>query len=260
MEFDYIIVGAGSAGCVLANRLTASGAHKVCLIEAGPSDWSPFIKIPAGFMRSVTNPNLNWLYSTEPSEGTNGRSIPTPRGKVIGGSSSINGLIFNRGHKLDFDGWAQRGNLGWGYNDLLPYFKSIETYLPDKANRLSTENESRFRGKNGEMIVTDLAWRDPLCDAFIRSAISLGIPFNSDYNGENQEGVSYVQRTAMGLFRMSASRAFLKPALRRKNLYLIKNALVTRILVTGNKALGVVYQNNKQRGEITTIRGCLPKQ
>ena len=249
MDFDYIIVGAGSAGCVLANRLTRSGVHSVCLIEAGPSDWSPFIHVPAGFMRSVTNPRINWLYQTEPSEGTNGRSIPTPRGKVIGGSSSINGLIFNRGSKLDFDGWAQRGNLGWGYEDLLPHFKSIETYVSSKSSIVDTAGKKQFRGTRGEMSVTDLEWRDPLCDAFVKAAISLGIPINSDYNAENQEGVSYVQRTALGMFRVSAAKAFLKPALNRRNLHVIKNSLVTKLILKEGKVSGVNYQkmsrNNK---------------
>ena len=132
MEFNYVIVGAGSAGCLLANRLSSKPENKVCLIEAGPSDRSPLIHIPAGFMRTIASKKLNWLYQTEPSEGTNWRSIPTPRGKVLGGSSSINGLIFNRGQKMDFDNWAQRGNFGWSYNDLLPHFKNLEKYINKK--------------------------------------------------------------------------------------------------------------------------------
>ncbi len=253
MNFDYVIVGAGSAGCVLANRLTESSNNTVCLIEAGPSDWSPFIKIPAGFMRSVTNRNINWLYETEPSVGTNGRSIPTPRGKVVGGSSSINGLIFNRGHKLDFDGWAQRGNLGWSYEDVLPHFKNIETYIPVKQNDPDYRLKRQFRGSNGEMIVTDLKWRDPLCEAFINAALAFGIPFNSDYNAETQEGVSYVQRTATNMFRMSAARAFLKPALKRKNLRLIKNALVTKLIFNEDRVIGVNFQRNKRSDTINFI-------
>ncbi len=255
MTFDFIIIGAGSAGCVLANRLTKSGLYSVCLIEAGPSDWSPFIQIPAGFMRSVTNSKINWLYETEPSKGTDGRSIPTPRGKVIGGSSSINGLIFNRGHRLDFDGWAQRGNIGWGYEDLLPHFKSIETYIPAEKNRKSEINvENRFRGNNGEMLVTDLEWRDPLCDAFIAAATSMGMPYNKDYNAEEQEGVSYVQRTANGMFRFSAARAFLKPALNRKNLTVIKNSLVTKLLFDENKVVGVTYQHKNRRSKAMYVQ------
>ena len=231
MDFDYVIVGAGSAGCLLANRLSAIPGNKVCLIEAGPSDWSPFIHIPAGFMKTVTNKRLNWLYETEPSVGTNGRSIPTPRGKVLGGSSSINGLIFNRGQRLDFDNWAQKGNVGWGYDDLLPHFKSLENYKSSAKQIFKSSDEKELRGSGGEMIVTDLNWRDPLCEAFIKSAVSMGMPVNQDYNGENQEGVSYVQRTVSGTRRMSASRAYLKPIKRRRNLKIITNAFVTKLRV-----------------------------
>lgn len=143
MEFDFIIIGAGSAGCLLANRLSANSNNKVSLIEAGPSDWSPFIHIPAGFMKTIANKRLNWLYETQPSFGTNGRSIPTPRGKVLGGSSSINGLIFNRGQKTDFDNWAQRGNLVWSYSDLLPHFKNVEKYIPLHNEYKSPKNDCR---------------------------------------------------------------------------------------------------------------------
>ena len=245
MDFDYIIVGAGSAGCLLANRLSAIPGNKVCLVEAGPSDWSPFIHIPAGFMKTVTNKRLNWLYETEPSIGTNGRSIPTPRGKVLGGSSSINGLIFNRGQRLDFDNWAQRGNVGWGYDDLLPHFKSLENYKPSVKPTITSSGENKFRGNKGEMIVTDLNWRDPLCEAFIKSAISMGMPLNSDYNGENEEGVSYVQRTVSGMRRMSASRAYLKPARQRKNLKIITNAFVTKLRFDGSRVIGVDYKRSQ---------------
>ena len=254
LEFDYIIVGAGSAGCLLANRLSALPNIKVCLVEAGPSDWSPFIQIPAGFMKTVTNKRLNWLYETEPSPGTNGRSIPTPRGKVLGGSSSINGLIFNRGQRMDFDNWAQRGNIGWGYDDLLPYFKSLENYIPSVKPDLKISSENSFRGNQGEMIVTDLNWRDPLCEAFIKSAVSMGMPMNIDYNGENEEGVSYVQRTVSGMRRMSASRAYLKPARQRKNLHIITNALVTNLRFDNERVIGVEYKRSKSDKSSTFIK------
>ena len=242
MNFDYVIIGAGSAGCLLANRLSESGKHQVCLVEAGPSDWSPFIHIPAGFLKTVTNKKVNWLYDTEPSWGTNGRAIPTPRGKVIGGSSSINGLIFSRGQKLDFDTWAQLGNIGWGYADLLPHFRNLETYIPGRNTLLESDSTNLFRGTNGEMLVTDLMWRDPLCDAFIKAAQSMGMPLNNDYNGENQEGVSYVQRTSTNRRRMSSAQAYLKPARKRKNLHVIKNAFVTSILLENKKAVGVTFK------------------
>ncbi len=242
MQFDYIIVGAGSAGCLLANRLSKSGIKTVCLLEAGPSDWSPFIKIPAGFMKTVSNKKLNWLYATEPSWGTHGRRIPTPRGKVIGGSSSINGLIFSRGQKMDFNDWAQLGNNGWGYDDLLPHFRSLENYITNSKCDQNNGLSNNFRGRDGEMVVTDLGWRDPLCDAFIRAAREIGIPYNCDYNENVQEGVSYVQRTSTGKLRMSSSRAYLKPILKRRNLFILKNALVTKILFENKAAVGVAYK------------------
>jgi choline dehydrogenase len=202
-KFDYIIVGAGSAGCVLANRLSEDGKYSVCLLEAGPPDWHPFIHIPAGFIYTLTNPSINWLYKSEPSWGTNGRSMSVPRGKTLGGSSSINGLVFNRGQPMDFDVWAQKGNLGWSYADVLPYFRSYEKRIG--------EGDDTYRGRSGEQIITDLEWRHPLCDAFVEAAVDMGMPRNSDYNGRSQEGVSYVQRTTLGRRRVSAARAFLNP-------------------------------------------------
>ncbi|NBR39236.1 MAG: choline dehydrogenase [Alphaproteobacteria bacterium] len=240
-EYDYVIVGAGSAGCVLANRLTACGRYSVCLLEAGPRDWNPMIHIPAGFIKTLVNPSVNWMYESEASAGTNGRVIPIPRGKVIGGSSSINGLIFNRGQKMDFDVWAQKGNRGWSYDDVLPYFRRFESYE-------GGGNES-YRGQTGEMRITDLSWRDPLCDAFIEGAESIGIPRNPDYNGEIQEGTSYIQRTSTGKLRMSAARAFLKPARKRRNLNIITNAHATRILLDGRKATGIAYHRGGANGQ-----------
>ena len=233
-QYDYVIVGAGTAGCVLANRLTACGKYTVCLLEAGPSDWNPMIHIPAGFMKTIANPSVNWLYQSEPCPGTNGRTIPMPRGKVIGGSSSINGLIFSRGQKMDFDVWAQKGNRGWSYDDVLPYFCRYESHENSEDNNL--------RGQSGEMTITDLKWRDPLCEAFIRGAESIGIPRNPDYNGAYQEGTSYVQRTSTGKLRMSAARAFLKPARKRRNLRVITNAHATKILFDGKRATGVAFK------------------
>ena len=233
-QYDYVIVGAGTAGCVLANRLTACGKYKVCLLEAGPSDWNPMIHIPAGFMKTIANPSVNWLYQSEPCPGTNGRTIPMPRGKVIGGSSSINGLIFSRGQKMDFDVWAQKGNRGWSYDDVLPYFCRYESH--------ENSEDKNLRGQSGEMTITDLKWRDPLCEAFIRGAESIGIPRNPDYNGAYQEGTSYVQRTSTGKLRMSAARAFLKPARKRRNLRVITNAHATKILLDGKRATGVAYK------------------
>ena len=240
-SFDYIIVGAGSSGCVLANRLSADGKYKVCLLEAGPPDWNPFIHIPAGFMKTLTNPNVNWLFKSEPSWGTAGRVIDIPRGKTLGGSSSINGMVFNRGQNMDFDVWAQKGNKGWSYSDLLPYFKKYEKRLG--------EHDETYRGSKGELPITDLEYRDPLCEAFIKGAIEQGIPLNKDYNGQFQEGVSYVQRTTKGRFRVSASKAFLKPVKSRQNLEIITDAFVTKIIIENKTATGVEYLKGGVRGK-----------
>ena len=240
-NFDYIIVGAGSAGCVLANRLSANGKYSVCILEAGPPDWNPFIHIPAGFMKTLVNPNVNWLFKSEPSWGTDGRVIDIPRGKTLGGSSSINGMVFNRGQNLDFDVWAQKGNKGWSYSDLLPYFKKYEQRFG--------ELDDIYRGTQGELPITDLEYRDPLCEAFIKSAVEQGIPLNKDYNGESQEGVSYVQRTTRGRFRVSAAKAFLNPAKSRQNLQVITNAFVTKINFKNKTAMGVEYLIGGRRGK-----------
>ena len=232
-SFDYIIIGAGSSGCVLANRLSADGKNSVCLLEAGPPDWNPFIHIPAGFMKTLTNPSVNWLFQSEPSWGTAGRVIDIPRGKTLGGSSSINGMVFNRGQNMDFDVWAQKGNKGWSYSDLLPYFKRYEKRIG--------EHDDIFRGSEGELPITDLEYRDPLCEAFIKGAVEEGIPLNKDYNGESQEGVSYVQRTTKGRFRVSSAKAFLNPAKSRRNLQIITNAFVTKIVIENKTATGVEY-------------------
>ena len=244
-EFDYIIIGAGSAGCVLANRLTADGANSVCILEAGPPDWNPFIHIPAGFMRTLVNPKVNWLYEASPSEWTAGRVVAVPRGKTLGGSSSINGHVYNRGQRMDFDSWAQLGNSGWGYSDVLPYFKRCEQKIG--------EGDELYRGRKGNLKITDLDWRHPLCDAFIKGANSLGIPTNTDYNGASQEGVSYVQRTTHKRLRVSSAKAFLNPAKSRKNLTVYTESQVTRILFEERRAFGVELKKGGPRGQTGKI-------
>ena len=244
--FDYVIVGAGSAGSVLAARLSEDEQVSVCVLEAGPRDWHPFIHIPAGFMYTLVDPKVNWLYKSEPSEWTGGRAIAAPRGKTLGGSSSINGHIYNRGQRLDFDGWAQRGNRGWGYNDVLPYFR--------RSERRVGEADDTFRGRDGNLPITDLEWRDPLCEAFIQGAVDMGIPRNKDYNGTQQAGVSYVQRVIQNGLRRSAARGYLHPAMKRPNLTVRTNAHATGIVLEGKRAVGIRYLKGGRNGTPVEVR------
>ena len=244
--FDYLIIGAGSAGCVMANRLTTEGA-KVCVLEAGPRDSSPFIHIPAGWYKTVSDPTINWLYQTEPSEGSGGRAIAQPRGKTLGGSGSINGNIYNRGQRQDFDTWAQMGNRGWSYADILPYFKRSEKRIGP--------GDDRFRGRDGTLFITDLDWTHPLIDGFIEGAVSLGIPINPDYNGESQEGVACGQRTIHRGRRVSPARAFLYPAMQDGNeLDVRTEAHVERIQFEGKRAVGVSYLRGGDTHEVRAER------
>ena len=244
--FDYVIVGAGSAGSVLANRLSEDRGVSVCVLEAGPADWHPYIHIPAGFIKTFYNKRINWCYSQEPGDYTNGRRIFSPRGKTLGGSSSINGHIYNRGQRNDFDTWAQYGNRSWGYADVLPYFKRLE--------RRIGEGEDTYHGRDGELTVTDIDWRDPLCDAFIAGAVSLGIPRNPDYNGAVQEGVSYAQRTIHKGRRISAATAFLHPAVKRGNVTVRTHAHATEIMFEGKRAVGIRYSIGGRGGETKEVR------
>jgi choline dehydrogenase len=246
--FDYVIVGAGSAGSVLASRLSEDPAVTVCVLEAGPWDWHPFIHIPAGFMYTLVNPRVNWLYTSEASEWTGGRRIAAPRGKTLGGSSSINGHIYNRGQRMDFDGWAQRGNHGWGYADVLPYFRRTE--------RREGEADETFRGRDGNLPITDLDWRDPICDAFIEGAVQMGIPRNRDYNGTMQAGVSYVQRIIQNGRRASAARGYLHPAMSRKNLTVRTHAHATEIVLDGKRAVGIRYRKGGRSGTPMEVRAA----
>ena len=243
--FDYIIVGAGSAGCVLANRLSEDPTVSICLLEAGPSDWHPFIHIPAGFIKTFYDKRVNWLYDMEPSEWTGGRRIYAPRGKTLGGSSSINGHVYNRGQSLDFDTWAQFGNRGWGYADILPYFRRLERRIGDA--------DETYRGRDGALTVTDIDWKHPLCDAFIQGAVEAGIPRNPDYNGTSQEGISYAQRTIHKGRRVSTATAFLRPALRRGNIDVRTHAHATSIVFDGTRATGVRYAIGGRGGDGRTV-------
>jgi len=244
--FDYVIVGAGSAGCVLANRLSEDASTRVCVLEAGPSDWHPYIHLPAGFIKTFHMRSVNWAYQQEPGPWTGGRSIYAPRGKTLGGSSSINGHIYNRGQRQDFDTWAQLGNRGWSYSDVLPYFKRLE--------RRIGEGDDAYRGREGSLTVTTMDWKDTLCEAFMAGAISLGIPRNPDYNGAIQEGVSYAQRTISNGLRVSAATAFLHPARKRGNVDVRTHAHATGIVFEGKRAVGVRYIKGGRGGTAQEVR------
>lgn len=229
-SFDYVIVGAGSAGCVLAARLSEDGRSSVLLLEAGGKDSSFWIHIPIGYGKTIVDPKVNWKFETDPNPALGGRKIYWPRGRVLGGSSSINGLIYIRGQAEDYDHWRQLGNQGWSYEDVLPYFRKAE----DQEN-----GADRYHGSGGPLSVTNLRERNPLCDAFIGSAGELGIPRNDDFNGAVQEGAGYFQATVKNGRRASAATSYLKPAMNRPNLVVMTEAQVERILFEGKVAMGV---------------------
>jgi choline dehydrogenase-like flavoprotein len=241
-EFDYVIVGAGSAGCVLANRLSASGKHSVLLLEAGPKDTNIWIHVPIGYGKLFKEKSVNWMYQTEPEPGLGGRQVFQPRGKVLGGSSSINGLLYVRGQHEDYDRWRQRGNVGWGYDDVLPYFKKAEN---------QQRGADDYHGSGGPLSVSDWRHDDPLSEAFVKAAVETGIPFNPDFNGATQEGAGFFQTTTRRGRRASSAFSYLKPAKNRGNLHIETSALAQRIVFEGKRARAVEY---KQNGSLRTAR------
>jgi len=246
-SFDYVIVGSGAAGSVLSGRLTEDPGATVCVLECGPPDRHPFIHIPAGFIKMLFNPAYTWQFQTAPGEGINGRQIPTTQGRTLGGSSSINGMVYNRGQREDFDNWAQRGNRGWGYVDILPYFK--------RGERRIGLGDDRLHGRQGVMPVTDNDWIHPVNEAFIAGAGELGIPRNPDYNsGDDQAGVGYFQRLINNGYRHSAARMFLHPAKATGRLDVRTDARAAAILFDGTRATGVRYVNDKDRTTQRIVR------
>jgi len=240
--FDYIVVGAGSAGCVLANRLTASGRHRVLLLEAGGHDRHLWIHIPLGYGKLFADSRVNWLYKTEPEPELDNRQVIQPRGKVLGGSSSINGLLYLRGQPADYDHWRQLGNSGWSFDDVLPYFRRAEH---------QERGEDALHGVGGPLAVSNVCEPHLLCEAFIDAAQQAGYPRNDDFNGPTQEGAGYFQLTAKKGRRWSTAVGYLKEARRRSNLVVETNALASRILFEGRRAVGVEY---RQGGTTRTAR------
>ena len=235
MQADYVIVGAGSAGCVLANRLTEDPGTRVVLIEAGGRDWNPLIHIPAGFMKLLDHPTLTWGYKAEADPGTAGRAIVYPRGRVLGGSSSINGLIYIRGQPEDFDHWAQLGNRGWGWDDVLPYFRTAENWQGEA---------SELHGKGGFLTTSPMSERPAACQAIIEAAQEIGLEYRADVNNLPPgagDSIGWCQQTRGGRRRASAARTYLRPASKRPNLEVVTNALVHRVIFDGTRTIGVEF-------------------
>jgi len=253
-QFDYIVVGAGSAGCVLANRLSANPAHKVLLIEAGGRDLNPWLHVPVGYFKTMHNPAFDWCYLTEPDPGIAGRRLQWPRGKVLGGSSALNGLLYVRGQPEDYDRWVELGNPGWSFREVLPYFRKSED---------NDRGADEFHGVGGLQKVSDLRLRRPIAEHFIQAATEIGIPFNEDYNGAEQEGVGYFQQTAYRGFRWSTAKSFLRPARKRPNLRVLTNAQATGLILEGKRVTGLQYrQGGQQRsamasGEVILSAGAI---
>jgi choline dehydrogenase len=245
-SFDYVVVGSGAAGAIVAARLGEDPALRICVLEAGPPDHRPYLKLPAGFIKVIFNPAVAWQFSSEPTERTGGRRIPLPQGKTLGGSTSINGLVYNRGQREDFDGWAAQGNAGWSYDEVLPYFQRSEHFVDG--------GDPALRGHNGPLKVSLPHWPHPICEAFLEGAAEQGLARNPDYNGAYQQGVGYFQRSIYQRWRMSTAGCFLRPAMRRGNLDVRTNAQVLRILIEDGRACGVEYLQDGLRRQVMARR------
>ncbi|KKY51336.1 choline dehydrogenase [Pseudomonas amygdali pv. tabaci str. ATCC 11528] len=243
--FDYIVVGAGTAGCVLTNRLSADGSS-VCLLEAGPRDTNPLIHIPAGYIKNIYSKTLTWNFEAEPGPGTNNRTFSLPQGRVLGGSSSINGLNYVRGQAADYDAWAEAGNPGWSYKEVLPYFKRSESW--------EGPGNPTFRGNKGELPISQLDWHHTVSNALVDAAESIGIPRNTDHNSARQEGVGFFQRTIHKGFRYSSAKAFLRTAEKRQHVSVRTDCQATNIIFEGKRAVGIRYIQGGPNGTVREVR------
>ena len=243
--FDYVIAGGGTAGCVLANRLSAEGRNSVLLLEAGPRDSYPWIHIPIGYAKTMFHPVYNWCFKTEADPGMNGRQIYWPRGRCLGGSSAINGLIYIRGQRDDYDGWAALGNPGWSYLEVLPWFRKLEH---------NVRGANDWHGADGPQWASDIGTTHELVEALIAAGAEVGLPRNDDFNGATQEGIGYFQLTTRRGFRCSTAVAYLRPARGRPNLFIETNAQVTRVSLDGHRATGVVYRQRGREAVVTARR------
>ncbi len=247
-SFDYVIIGAGSAGCVLANRLSEDRGATVALIEAGGRDLNPWLHIPAGYFRTMFNPSVTWQFGSGPEPHLNNRIVSWPRGRVLGGTSAVNGLLYVRGQAQDFDTWRQLGNAGWSFQDVLPYFKRAED---------QERGADEYHGAGGPLGVSDVHMNNPLCEAYIAACVAEGIPRSHDFNGPDQEGAGYFQLTTRHGRRCSTAVGYLNPARSRSNLSILTNAEVKRITLDGKRATGVVYRRDGQEHTVQARREVL---
>src|ERR1700747_3130152 len=235
VEADFVVVGARSAGCAVAARLSEDPATRVVLLEAGGEDKNRWIHIPLGFGKTFADPSVNWCYETEPDPGAGDRRVFWPRGKVLGGSSSINGMVYIRGQAEDFDHWRQLGNTGWSFDDVLPYFKRSEH---------QTRGADGYQGGGGPLCVSDVPDRHPVCEAFIDAAMSLGFPRNDDFNGAKQDGVGYHQTTTRNGRGCSTAVGYLRPAVQRAYLRVVSDGVPEKVLLEGRRAIGVSFRRD----------------
>ena len=245
MQFDYVVIGAGSAGCAVAARLSENTSLRVALLEAGGRAWNPWLHVPVGYFKTMHDPATDWVYRTAPDPGLNGRSIEWPRGKVMGGSSAVNGLLYLRGQPEDYQHWRQLGNTGWGWDDVLPFFRKAEDW---------EHGREALHGAGGPLAVSEMRVHRKVCDRFIEAAGRIGLPTNRDFNCPSQEGVGYFHLTMRKGLRCSSSTAYLSTARTRRNLAIFRRCLVRQIVFDGRRAIGASIERGGKRDTVRAIR------